>query len=286
MESSGDLAFRRALFPTLGAPVADFLLAQNPGGKKNPTPKPPPPPPLVSDEHYLLASFSKPPQWNAVADEVAALDDLSWKPTTVDDQGSNANSDFHALARHVCVPGNIRVTDTLRRFLNSLAFPGIKRHNFYGYGITTSPYTIGFAGKVEAPGLSGSMENSLNSAGLTEDLLKGLRNAALANPTGEIALLLKEVQEQHHPEAQLWLYLTEHVPMPDSFARLLARTLKIPTFIFPQGIWFMPEFTQTPANIRDRARIGIGPGPMRTSAAGTETKDPYSLDSKARRFDP
>jgi hypothetical protein len=278
--SSGDLAFRRALFGEFGSPVADVILANQPGGKKQPAPPPPPPPPKKTDEHYLLAGFQHHPDW--VVDtqkEIDAIKSLAWKPST---------EDFRALANKVSVSSNVRVTDTVRRFINAIAFPNILRHNFYGYNLVPSqPDIIGLAGSIDEQGqLSGGSALSLDGNGLSVQVLNALKTHAAANPQSEEALLLKEARASHHPDAQLWLYVSEFALGAD-LPQLLATTFKIFVFTFPQPIWFMPEFVETGTpRITNRARIGIGPGPRFNSAVGTETGDPYTLDSKATRFNP
>jgi hypothetical protein len=282
-ESLGDTAFRRALFGSLGMPAGDLVLAGAPGrGKKPktpPKPTPPPPPPLRTDEHYLRARFTKPADWAAEADEVAAMAQLgrTWAPSS---------EDFEALAASISVAQNNIVTDTVRRFFNALACPGIRRHNLYAYGVFGNPYTIALAGSVQVSGFGHANPiNSLDSTGLTVGVLTALINDANANPTGETALLIKEARESHHPDAQLWLYLTE-TPPPDALPQLLATTFNLPTFAFPDPVWFMPDFDASAGKIKDRARIKIGAGANRHQAAGTVTKDPYVFDGSAKRFNP
>ena len=265
----GDTAMSRALFGQLASPAVL-------GAPKRTQPKPPakPKPALKTDEHYLIAGFDPPAAWQSPAAEVSDLAAQTWRPTS---------ADFQALARKVCVAGNIRVTDTVRRFVNSIAFPSIRRHNFYGYGLLPNPYIIGLAGTVQP--LGGTANNSLDGQALDMNVLGALIQHAQANPQSEAALLFKEARESHHPEAQLWFYLAEFAPMPDALAQLIASTFAIKVFAFPEPVWFLPEFT-APDTIKDRGFIGFGPGPQRSSAQATRTEDPYAFDAKAKRFDP
>jgi hypothetical protein len=256
----GAEAFRHALHGTLGLSAADIILAR--GGF---VPTPP-----AKDHLHVYGKWVPPPEWAAADKEVEALENGTWKPGT---------PDFDALVTAIPAKEGTRMMHDMGDFLDLLSSSKVRRINMYIHVVPASSgggFGLGIAGELENDGgMRIKKENIFDFP-----LLFQLKGTTLRN---EGRMLSKDDPYRR----ELWLYHVGGV-LEDDFLFSLASYIGRQVFAFPVPVWFLPEFSTSPAKIVKRGRLDINPNLTFTLAKPNllPTRDPLSLDKYTRRFDP
>jgi hypothetical protein len=256
------MALGRMLYGGLGVDPNDVILADRRRRKKKET----------FQDHLQALGVWMPPIYgmNPVEKEIQAFKDGWWKPSF---------KEFMAAYDALGMKKPHKVLRTASDFLDLFAFSQVRRINLFvnAFPIPGNKYAIGLAGRVEDSGLTASGEEEV----IDDDRL-------LLWKGGNTLSDGRRLSKTKPFERELWLYNCGGA-LDEEMLYRLATFIGRQVFAFKEPVWFLPEFTENPAAITNRARFTLHPGPTLNDvkAANMElTSDIYYLDKWSARYDP
>lgn len=292
---TGD-AMRRLLHGATGMPVGDILLADtgglaDKGGAGGGSGG------VTVAEVWCYGQADRDTGFNTVAQEIGALLDGTWHPSTVD---------FKAIIERS--NGMVPPTDDMEvegflELLNILARPA-SRVNFIVYGgmdfHTGSTPSIWFSPRID-PGLTEGFSVPLpeprpETPALTMESLLAFRESINLRSMRGVATLINAIGERQRatPDRRLWWYqVAEGGNRP--LLQALATFLGMPVMMFADPIQFVPDFDRPvaatatsparPGRINVRGQVGFGISREEAMQGGL-VKDLHKFDGKAIQLIP
>lgn len=276
-ESLTDATMRRAVFGPVGAPIADLFPAGLPagGGSSGATS------PRFVDEIFFYEHVVREAGLATIAGEVQALENSSWKPSSVDFRAISIRSN------HGRDPGSNAEVSNPNEFLAILRQPA-RRFDFFGT-MTTMVHdgqeieAMPLDGAVRPNTTIGSADPSTYFSRLTITALRELSGlssggGALGDAVRDLRRRNAEYGKQAGDKAlrELWLYLVGKTAS-DAFLQDLAKGLGMRVVAFPEPIVFRPEYTVSPPSINRRGIVEL---------FGVKTTDVHKFDGDGVAFDP
>jgi hypothetical protein len=285
--SLGDLAFKRALFGSLGVPAADLVLADSGGGTSGSgSGSGSSSPAQFVDEIFFYQHVVRTGGLATAAGEVAALDAQTWKPSSVDFRAISIRSAGGRSPRADAEVSNVA------QFMAMLAQPA-SRFNFFGYtsGDDSLSLSADVAPNVVAAQPSPSDPTDTSAQTLNLAQISALREiSVLSSGGGAMGDLIRKIRSRNkdfrdqavasgksNTLRQLWLAIVDGT-LTEAYARALATAIQMEVVIYPEQIVFHPEYTSNPPVVQKRGVISL--------LLGSTTEDQHTLDGQATRFDP
>ena len=285
--SLGDLAFKRALFGSLGVPAADLVLADSGGTSGSGSGSGSSSPLQFVDEIFFYQHVVRSGDLATIPGEIAALNGSTWKPSSVDFRAISIRSAGNRTPR-----ADAEVS-TVAQFMAMLAQPA-SRFNYFGY--TSDTDSLALSGRVASnlvvsePGPSDPADPAAQTLNLSQ--ISALREiGALSSGGGAMGDLIRKIRGRNkdfrdqavasgrsNTLRQLWLAIVGGT-LTDAYAKALALALQMEVVIYPDEIVFKPEFTTSPPVIQKRGVISLG-------VFGTATENVHTLDSQGTASDP
>jgi hypothetical protein len=250
-----------------------------PQPKKPPGPPPPPPPRAqITSEIYAHVRVDIPELWVTTPNEEVKVIVARTPPAGF----WNPNErDFVEMARNNVIPQNVKKIENVLGFLRVIPI-NFPRTNVYGYSHTSS--ILGLTSEQSDTGVVSGFQDPptdiLNNRGLSVAVLNQIEAEITADPTGRLALEIKEIRSAADKDRELWIY-TAVTTLNDQLMQKIANLFRIRTVTMKQPVWFIPDVTVRPIN---RKRFGLGADV--NDALNTLTDDPYTFDGNVRIFVP
>jgi hypothetical protein len=283
--SSGDLAFNRALFGSLGVPASDLVLATAPSGNTgtgsgsagsgSPAQFVPE---LCFYEHVVRGG-----DLATIAGEVTALQGGIWRPSSVDFRAISIRSEHNALPRTDAEISNAA------QFLKFLALPA-GRFNFFGY--MSSSDDLSLSGEVRSNTIigGGTDDGSPTADSLGVNTITAFREiGGLSSGGGGLGDALRAIRSRNkdfrdqaaavgatNTLRELWLAVSGSAPS-QTFAENLAKALQMRVVFYADQIFYRPDFTVSPPSINKRGVIEL---------ELVTAEDVHNFDPKGTAVDP
>jgi hypothetical protein len=285
--SLGDLAFKRALFGSLGVPAGDLVLADSGGTSGSGSGSGSTSSVQFVGEIFFYEHVVRTGDLATPAGEVAAMNGSTWKASSVDFRAISIRSAGNRTPR-----ADAEVS-TVAQFMTMLAQPA-SRFNYFGYTSDTDSLSLSATVAsnliVTQPDPSDPSDTTAQMLNLNQ--ISALREiGALSSGGGAMGDLIRKIRSRNkdfRDQAiasgssktlrQLWLAMVGGT-LSDAYAKALAQALQMEIVIYSDEIVFKPEFTLSPPVVQKRGIIAL-------SVFGPTTEDLHTLDSQGNSFDP
>lgn len=278
--SLGDLAFKRALFGSLGVPAADLVLADTGGsgsGSISPV--------QFVGEIFFYQHVVRTGALATIAGEVTALDAGTWRPSSVDFRAISIRSAGGRTPRADAEVSNVA------QFMAMLAQPA-SRFNYFGYSVdgTSLALSADVAPNTIATQPSPSDPSDTSAGTLELNQISAIREiGGLSTGGGAMGDLIRKIRGRNkdfrdqavasgssRTLRQLWLATVLH-PIDAAYAQALASAIQMEVVVYPDAIVFTPQFVLSPPDIQKRGVIAL---------FGATTEDVHTFDGQGTAIDP